>query len=59
VKERRKAMDARPAPQITPNRRSEISQTDLQQGKGPVPTDHPTSVKQAPGTRSSMRLGKL
>jgi hypothetical protein len=48
VEERRKAMDSRrPAPQITPNRRVEMSQTELQQGKGPMPTDGPPDECQA------------
>jgi hypothetical protein len=48
VEERRKAMDSRrPAPQITPNRRVEMTQTELQQGKGPMPTDGPPDECQA------------
>ncbi len=48
VEERRKAMDSRrPAPQITPNTRVEMSQTELQQGKGPMPTDGPPDECQA------------
>jgi hypothetical protein len=40
--ERRAALDSRrPAPQLTPNSRVEMSQTELQQGRGPLPSDGP------------------
>jgi hypothetical protein len=40
--ERRAALDShRPAPQVTPNSRVETSQTELQQGRGPLPADGP------------------
>jgi hypothetical protein len=40
--ERRAALDSRrPAPQVTPNSRVEMSQTELQQGRGPMPADGP------------------
>lgn len=46
--ERRAAMDShRPAPQITPNTRTELTQAELQQGKGPMPTDGPPDECQA------------
>ena len=45
---RRAALDSkRPAPQITPNTRTELSQTELQQGKGPLPSDGPPDECQA------------
>ena len=48
VNERRAAMDSRrPAPQNTPNTRVEMSQTELQQGKGPMPSDGPPDECQA------------
>jgi hypothetical protein len=48
IEERRAAMDShRPAPQITPNTRTELSQAELQQGKGPMPTDGPPDECQA------------
>ena len=40
--QRRAALDSRrPAPQITPNTRVEMSQTELQQGNGPLPAEGP------------------
>jgi hypothetical protein len=46
--ERRAALDSRrPAPQITPNTRVEMSQTELQQGRGPLPSDGPPDECQA------------
>ncbi|MGB6176854.1 MAG: hypothetical protein WBF43_11095 [Methylocella sp.] len=40
--ERRAALDSRrPAPQLTPNSRGEMSQTELRQGRGPLPSDGP------------------
>jgi hypothetical protein len=48
IEERRKALDSRrPAPQITPNTRVEMSQAELQQGKGPLPSDGPPDDCQA------------
>jgi len=48
INERRAAMDSRrPAPQNTPNTRVEMSQTELQQGKGPMPSDGPPDECQA------------
>jgi hypothetical protein len=49
IEARRKAMDSRrPAPQINPNTRVEMSQTELQQGKGgTLPTDGPPDDCQA------------
>ncbi len=49
--ERRAALDSRrPAPQVTPNSRVEMSQTELQQGRGPLPSDGPPDECQAGGT---------
>ena len=46
--ERRAALDSRrPAPQLTPNSRVEMSQTELQQGRGPLPSDGPPDECQA------------
>ena len=46
--ERRAALDSRrPAPQLTPNSRVEMSQTELQQGRGPLPADGPPDECQA------------
>jgi hypothetical protein len=48
INERRAALDShRPAPQNTPNTRVEMSQTELQQGKGPLPSDGPPDECQA------------
>jgi hypothetical protein len=48
AEQRRKAMDSRrPAPQVTPNTRVEMSQTELQKGKGPLPADGPPDECQA------------
>ncbi|WGJ14577.1 hypothetical protein QEV83_18480 [Methylocapsa sp. D3K7] len=48
IAERRAALDSRrPAPQITPNTRVEMSQTELQQGRGPLPADGPPDECQA------------
>jgi hypothetical protein len=49
--ERRAALDSRrPAPQLTPNSRVEMSQTELQQGRGPLPADGPPDECEAGGT---------
>src|SRR4029077_5410180 len=46
--ERRAALDSRrPAPQLTPNSRVEMSQTELQRGRGPLPSDGPPDECQA------------
>ena len=46
--ERRAALDSRrPAPQVTPNSRVEMSQTELQRGRGPLPADGPPDECQA------------
>ncbi|MGH6800113.1 MAG: hypothetical protein ACRECZ_01630 [Methylocella sp.] len=46
--ERRAALDSRrPAPQVTPNSRVEMSQTELQHGRGPMPADGPPDECQA------------
>ena len=46
--ERRAALDSRrPAPQLTPNSRVEMSQTELRQGRGPLPSDGPPDECQA------------
>ncbi len=46
--ERRAALDSRrPAPQLTPNSRVEMSQTELQQGRGPLPSGGPPDECQA------------
>ncbi len=46
--ERRAALDSRrPAPQLTPNSRVEMSQTELQQGRSPLPSDGPPDECQA------------
>ena len=46
--ERRAALDSRrPAPQLTPSSRVEMSQTELQQGRGPLPADGPPDECQA------------
>jgi hypothetical protein len=46
--ERRAALDSRrPAPQVTPNSRVEMSQTELQHGRGPLPSDGPPDECQA------------
>jgi hypothetical protein len=46
--ERRAALDSRrPAPQLTPHSRVEMSQTELQQGRGPLPSDGPPDECQA------------
>jgi hypothetical protein len=46
--ERRAALDSRrPAPQLTPNSRAEISQSELQRGRGPLPSDGPPDECQA------------
>jgi hypothetical protein len=46
--ERRAALDSRrPARQLTPNSRVEMSQTELQQGRGPLPSDGPPDECQA------------
>ena len=46
--ERRAALGSRrPAPQLTPNSRVEMSQTELQQGRGPLPSDGPPDECQA------------
>lgn len=43
IEERRRAMDSRrPAPQLTPNSRVEMSQTELQQGHGALPAAGPS-----------------
>jgi hypothetical protein len=48
MEERRAAMDShRPAPQVTPNTRVEMSQAELQQGRGPMPSDGPPDECQA------------
>jgi hypothetical protein len=48
AEERRRAMDSRrPAPQLTPNSRVEMSQTELQQGRGALPTAGPPDECQA------------
>ena len=48
IAERRAALDSRrPAPQITPNTRVEMSQTELQQGRGPLPAEGPPDECQA------------
>src|SRR3984893_7138540 len=49
--ERRAALDSRrPAPQLTPNSRVEMSQTELRQGRGPLPADGPPDECEAGGT---------
>jgi hypothetical protein len=49
--ERRKALDSQqPAPQIAPNTRAEMSQSDLQQHKGSLPSDGPPDECQASAT---------
>jgi hypothetical protein len=46
--ERRAALDSlRPAPQLTPNSRAEMSQSELQRGRGPLPSDGPPDECQA------------
>jgi hypothetical protein len=46
--QRRKALDSRtPAPQITPNTRVEMSQAELQRGRGPLPSEGPPDECQA------------
>ena len=48
IAERRAALNSRrPAPQITPNSRVEMSQAELQQGRGALPTDGPPDECQA------------
>ncbi|HUZ90759.1 MAG TPA: hypothetical protein VMU78_02485 [Methylocella sp.] len=45
---RRKGLDSRrPAPQITPNTRVDMSQTELQRGRGSLPTEGPPDDCQA------------
>ncbi|MGQ0444108.1 MAG: hypothetical protein ACT4O2_03005 [Beijerinckiaceae bacterium] len=45
--ERRAALDSRrPAPRVTPNSRVDMSQTELQLGRGPTPADDPPDVCQ-------------
>ncbi len=46
--ERRAALDSRrPAPQLKPNSRAEMSQSELQRGRGPLPSDGPPDECQA------------
>ena len=48
VEARKAALDSRrPAPQITPNTRAELSQAELQKGQGPLPSDGPPDECQA------------
>ncbi len=51
--ERRAALDSRrPAPQLTPNSRAEMSQSELQRGRGPLPSDGPPDECQAGAGRA-------